>query len=67
VLVVIAGSLMTTNDYRAIEALFPSDTTMLAFRVAEGSAPALKPVTGMLVATIGELSDLPKVLRRAAG
>jgi len=65
VLLVIAGSGMTTADYRAIEVLFPSDATMLAFRVEEGAQPSLKPAAGMLVATIGELADLPKVLRRA--
>ena len=37
---------------------------MIAFHVELGAAPALKPVSGMRVATIGELSDLPKVLRR---
>lgn len=67
VLLVVAGSLMTTTDYRAIELLFPSDTTMIAFRVEHGAQPSLKPVSRMLVATIGELSDLPKVLRRAGG
>lgn len=65
VLIVIAGSLMTTADYRAIELLFPSDASMIAFHVEEGGLPALKPVSGMQVATVGQLSDLPKVLRRA--
>jgi hypothetical protein len=65
VLIVIAGSGMTTADYRAIEVLFPSDATMMAFRIEVGAQPALTPVSGMLVATIGQLSDLPKVLRRA--
>jgi hypothetical protein len=64
VLMVVAGSGMTTNDYRTIELLFPGDTAMIAFRVAHGEPPSLKPVSGMLVATIGTLTDLPKVLRR---
>ena len=64
VLMVVAGSGMSTSDYRSIELLFPGDTTMIAFRVAAGEPPSLKPVSGMLVATIGALSDLPKVLRR---
>jgi hypothetical protein len=64
VLMVVAGSGMTTSDYRTIELLFPGDTTMIAFRIAAGEAPSLKPVSGMLVATIGTLTDLPKVLRR---
>jgi hypothetical protein len=61
---VVAGSGMTTSDYRTIELLFPGDTAMIAFRIAQGAAPSLKPVSGMLVATIGTLTDLPKVLRR---
>jgi uncharacterized protein (DUF58 family) len=65
VLIVVAGSLMTTSDYRAIELLFPNDASMIAFHINEGGLPALKPVSGMQVATIGQLSDLPKVLRRA--
>lgn len=64
VLLIIAGSLMTTTDYRMIELLFPGDTTIIAFRIDEGAPPALKPVSRLQVATIGELSDLPKVLRR---
>ena len=67
VLLVVAGSAMTTTDYRSIELLFPSGTTMIAFRVDLGAPPSLKPVSGMLIATVGELADLPKVLRRAAG
>jgi uncharacterized protein (DUF58 family) len=64
VLMVVAGSGMTTTDYRMIQMLFPSDTTMIAFRVDAGAAPALRPVSTLRVATIGTLSDLPKVLRR---
>ena len=67
VLLVIAGSKMTTSDYRSIELLFTSDVTMIAFRIEAGAPPSLKPVSGMRVATIGELSDLPKVLRRVGG
>lgn len=67
VLLVVAGSLMSTADYRTIELLFPSDTTMIAFRIEHGAQPSLKPVSRMLVTTIGELADLPKVLRRAGG
>jgi uncharacterized protein (DUF58 family) len=64
VLILVAGAAMTTADYRMVELLFPGDTTMLAVRVAEGESPSIKPVGGMLVLTIGALSDLPKVLRR---
>jgi len=67
VLVVVAGSKMTTTDYRSIQLLFSSDTNMIAIRCDETAQPSIKPVAGMRVFTIGQLSDLPKVLRRAAG
>ncbi len=65
VLLIVAGSLMATADYRMIELLFSGDTKILAFRAEEGAQPALKQVSGIQIATIGELPDLPKVLRRA--
>lgn len=65
VLVVIAGSKMTTTDHRSIQLLFPGDATMISFRIARGESPALQLIAGMQVATIGELGDVPKVLRRA--
>ena len=65
VLMVIAGSQMTIADYRSIEALFPVDTTIMAFRVALGAAPSLRPVSRMRVATVGRLSELPAIMRRA--
>ena len=59
------GPGMTIDDYRSIEALFPVDTTILAFRVALGAAPSLRPVSRMRVATVGQLSELPPIMRRA--
>jgi uncharacterized protein (DUF58 family) len=67
VLMVIAGSQMTTTDYRSIELLFPGDTTMLAFRIDAGAQPAVSTVSRMRVVTIGQLADLPKVLKRMSG
>lgn len=65
VLMIVAGSRMTIADYRSIEALFPVDTTMLAFRAALGAPPSLRPVSRMRVATVGRLSELPPMMRRA--
>jgi uncharacterized protein (DUF58 family) len=66
VLMVIAGSKMTTTEFRSIQLLFPSDTTTMAFRIEPGAAPSLAPIGALRVATIGSLEDLPKVIRRAA-
>lgn len=64
VLIVIAGSKITTTDFRSIEMLFPADATMICFRVDHGAPPALATVSRMQVATLGALGDLPKILRR---
>ena len=66
VLIVVAGSAMSAADFHSIEYLYPGDVTLVGIRVDEGASPALKPVSRFLVATIGQLSDLPKVLRRMA-
>jgi hypothetical protein len=38
----------------------------MAFSVRRGATPALQPVGRLRIATVGELGDLPKILRRAA-
>ncbi|MBC7592722.1 MAG: DUF58 domain-containing protein [Kineosporiaceae bacterium] len=67
VLFIIAGSKMTASDYRQIEVLFPTETTVIAFRIELGADAALRQVAGVKVAVVGELRDLPKVVSRAAG
>jgi len=64
VLAVIAGSRMSTAEFRSIEMLFPADASMICFRVDDGAQPALATVSRMQVATLGALGDLPKILRR---
>jgi uncharacterized protein (DUF58 family) len=66
VLMIIGGAGTTIDDYRSIEALFPVDTTILAFRVIAGAPPSLRRISRMQVVTLGALSDLAPVLRRAA-
>jgi uncharacterized protein (DUF58 family) len=66
VLIVVAGSGMTTADFRSIELLAPVDAAVMAFSVRRGATPALQPVGRLRIATVGELGDLPKILRRAA-
>jgi uncharacterized protein (DUF58 family) len=67
VLFLVAGSRMTTGDYRQIQALFPQDTTIIAFRAENGAGAGLRRVAGMKVAVVGALRDLPKIVTRAAG
>jgi hypothetical protein len=65
VVLVVAGSKMTTTDHRQIQLLFPADANMIGFRIERGAPAGLGTVAGMQLATIGELADLPKVMRRA--
>jgi hypothetical protein len=64
VLIVVAGSAWTPSDFRGIQLLMPSDTTMLGVVVSRGATPAIARVSGVSILTIGVLSDLPKVIRR---
>jgi uncharacterized protein (DUF58 family) len=66
VVFIVAGSLMTPADYRRIAMLFPADTTVLAFRVEPGVDAGLRQVAGVKIAVVGTLSDLPKIVTRAA-
>ena len=65
VVMVVGGSLLTIPELRSIESLFPMDTKAFGVRVAGGSHPGLSSVSGLTVLTVGELSDLPKLLRRS--
>lgn len=65
VVLVIAGSRMDTADHRSVQLLFPGDATIIGFRVDRDAPAGLGTVAGMQLATIGQLSDLPKVMRRA--
>lgn len=64
VLIVVAGSSWTTADFRSVQLLMPTDTTMLGVIVSRGAAPSIAMVSGVAILTIGVLSDLPKVMRR---
>jgi uncharacterized protein (DUF58 family) len=64
VVMIVAGSLMDISEYRAAQTLFGKDVTTLAFRIQPGAQSRLSTVSGLTVVTIGELADLPKLLRR---
>ncbi|PJJ71676.1 uncharacterized protein DUF58 [Diaminobutyricimonas aerilata] len=64
VAMVIAGSKSDTTDFRAVESLFGSDSQTFGFRIELGAPARVSRVSGFSVMTIGELADLPRVLRR---
>lgn len=65
VLMIVAGSQLEIAEYRAVQTLFGLDTRTLAFRVQPGAHSTLSTVSGITVITLGELSELPRLLRRA--
>ncbi|RWZ50021.1 DUF58 domain-containing protein [Labedella phragmitis] len=66
VAVIVAGSRMTAADFRAIEKFFPSETRVIALRIAEGENPKVQIAGGLQIFTVGALRDLPRVLTRAS-
>src|SRR5690554_2236944 len=67
VVMIIAGSAMSTADFRSIQSLFGQDTSQVAFRVVLGSEPKISSVAGLTVITIGNLSDLSALVRGLTG
>jgi hypothetical protein len=64
VVMMIAGSQMTTAEYRSVESLFGQDTSQVAFHVDFGAQPRISSVSGLTVITIGTLEELPALIRR---
>ena len=63
VVMIIGGSRMTTADFRSIQSLFGSDTSQVAFHVELGAQPKYGAVAGLSVITVGDLDDLPSLVR----
>ena len=64
VVMVVAGSLIDLTEFRSAQTLFGKDTTTIAFRIEPGAQSRLSTVSGLTVLTLGDLADLPKLLRR---
>ncbi|TFD19391.1 DUF58 domain-containing protein [Cryobacterium sp. TMT2-23] len=67
VVMIVAGSLLELREFRAVQTLFGPETKTLAFRMELGSTPRLTSVSGLTVITLGQLTDLPALLRRVNG
>ncbi|WP_309616919.1 DUF58 domain-containing protein [Salinibacterium sp.] len=63
VVIIVGGSKMTTADFRSVQSLFGSDTSQVAFHVNHGAHPKLGAVAGLTVITVGDLHDLPSLVR----
>ena len=64
VVIAIGGSRLPLAEYRSIETLFGPDTETIAFRIELGAASGLTKVAGTTVVTVGDLGDLPRLVRR---
>ena len=66
VLVVVAGSATSIAELRGIEAVVGSDTRLIGLRVELGGQPRISQVSRFRMLTIGELGDLPKLMRKVS-
>jgi uncharacterized protein (DUF58 family) len=67
VVLMIVGPATPITDLRDATALFPGDTRTIAVRVEDagaGASPRLSIVAGLTVAHIGQLADLPRLMRK---
>ena len=64
VVIAIGGSLLPVAEFRSIETLFGADTVTIAFRVELGASSTITKVAGTTVVTVGDLADLPRLVRR---
>jgi len=64
VVIAVGGSALPLAEFRAVETVFGNDTQTIAVRVELGAASTLTKIAGMTVATVGELADLPRLMRR---
>ncbi|MBH0129516.1 DUF58 domain-containing protein [Salinibacterium sp. NK8237] len=67
VVMIVAGSGMSTADFRSVQSLFGQDTSQVAFHIVEGAEPTISAVAGLTVITIGDLADLSKLVRGLGG
>jgi uncharacterized protein (DUF58 family) len=62
VLLVVFGSRTPVGDLRAVGTLYGSDTRLIGLRVDAGADARLAPVGEVMIATIGVLPDLPRLI-----
>jgi uncharacterized protein (DUF58 family) len=64
VVIVVGGSLLPIAELRSIETLFGADTETIAFRVELGATARITRIAGTTVVTVGDLTELPRLVRR---
>lgn len=64
VAILVVGSATPLADVRSVETVLPSDALLLVFRAQRGADARIARVGGTAIATIGELGELPAVVRK---
>lgn len=64
VVVVVGGSGLTPHDLRQVQALFPHEVTVTAFRCDTAARVGRRRLGELTICTVAELRDLPRLLRR---
>lgn len=64
VVITVGGSLLPIAEVRSIETLFGADTETIAFRVELGAASRITRIGDTTVVTVGDLAELPRLVRR---
>jgi uncharacterized protein (DUF58 family) len=62
--ILVVGSQAPTTEIRSVSTLYGSDTVMIAVRIEHGAQANLSKIGNTVVATVGQLADLPGLLDR---
>ena len=63
VVLTVSGSRASTGEMRSVQTLFGADVTQVAIRAAQGEPARMGAAGGTLMLTVGELDDLPGMVR----
>jgi len=64
VVITVTGSALPIADVRSLETLFSADTQLIAFRVELGVPARIQRIAATTVVTVGDLGELPRLVRR---
>lgn len=64
VAMLVVGSRVPVSSLRAAFTVFGQETQRIVVRAAAGEAPALTVISGITIATVGALDELPAVMRK---
>lgn len=66
VVMLLAGAVVDPALVRRARTLLPSQARIIVFTVVQGASPRIQPIGDVVLATIGAVSDLPRIMRGVA-